>query len=364
MRKSDIDIGIKFRWLSLFAMASVVMIHSITTLTCKHPAVWNVFVQHLFLRSFTYWAVPFFFACSGFWFAKGSYVQGQQGIGSFWAKKAKTLLVPYVLWIIVAVILVTPLVVGNNLVTGRGVWERTIVAVPGVWPKVCKLLALTSMEPIVNGPLWYVRALLLLFLLAPIWRLVARVRGGWIALVGIGLIETLLCPWSVAGIHLPAMGIGWFALGMAVAERGWEQAKLPLPLVATAGIVWAVASLTKCFHAVGVAWAPVGVESKIIALIPYGGIPFLWGLYDCLGLGRFSLPRILHETFWVYCCHQIVGAYFIAGMLFVFGKSDAATLIVAGASVVVMLGVGFGSIVVARRVFPRVCVWLTGGRGA
>lgn len=358
------DIGIKLRWLSLFAMASVVMIHSITTLTCKHPAAWNVFVQHLFLRSFTYWAVPFFFACSGFWFAKGSFVLGQQGIGSFWAKKAKTLLVPYVLWIIVAVILVTPLVVSNNLVTGRGVWERTIVAVPGVWPKVCKLLALTSMEPIVNGPLWYVRALLLLFLLAPIWRFAARVRGGWIALVGIWLAETLFCPWSIEILRLPAMGIGWFALGMAVAVRGWEKVRLPGTVVATAGGVWAIAALVKCFHAVGMEWASSFAATKIIALIPYGGIPFLWGLYDRLGLQSRPLPGVFRETFWVYCSHQIFGSWFIAAMLYAFGKTDVVMLVVSLAGVVFMLGTSFGSAVIARRTFPRACNWLTGGRGA
>lgn len=80
----------KATWLSVMAMASVVILHSTACLTVEKPAAWNVFVQYLVTRSFTYWAVPFFFAMSGFWFARGGYMQGKEALTCFFKKKPNT----------------------------------------------------------------------------------------------------------------------------------------------------------------------------------------------------------------------------------------------------------------------------------
>lgn len=68
------NISKKMTVLSFCAMLSVVLIHSTSCLTVEHPARWNLFCQYLITRSFTYWAVPFFFLMSGYWFAKSDYI--------------------------------------------------------------------------------------------------------------------------------------------------------------------------------------------------------------------------------------------------------------------------------------------------
>lgn len=364
----NIDISRKFKWLSLAAMVSVVMIHSIAILTTKDPARWNVFVQHLIFRSFTYWAVPFFFACSGFWFARGKYVVDVDGVSGirqlkiFWLKKVRTLLVPYLLWVIIAVVLILPLTAGNNYLTHRWIFERTFIDNVGVWGKVDGLFGITRFEPAANGPLWYLRSLMLLFVAAPVWRWLARLRWGWCCLLALWLVETLVFPMNVACLHLGAGAIGWFALGIVVAVRKWECVQLPNWALALAAGAWSFAALTKVLHMTGLDYLPPALLSRVVELIPYGGILFLWGAYERSGLSRIEVRPWMKETFWVYCCHQIPSGWFIATFLFVLGKHDVATLTIAVANVFFVLLIAFGSVAWFRRKCPGPCAVLTGGR--
>ncbi len=82
MRAKCNEISKKVCWLSLMAMTGVLFIHSNAVGTLTDPATWNSIVQRIFTRSFTAWAVPFFFMTSGFWFARGGYVAGNAGGGA------------------------------------------------------------------------------------------------------------------------------------------------------------------------------------------------------------------------------------------------------------------------------------------
>lgn len=358
----------KFVWLSFFAMVSVIMIHSISVLTTKSPAAWNVFAQHLLLRSFTYWAVPFFFMCSGFWFAKGKYVMRSVGEGptvtvlAFWGKKVRTLLVPYVLWVLIAVVMILPLTLGNNYLMHRWLWERTFVDNAGVWGKVDGLFGIVCAQPSANGPLWYLRALILLFALAPIWRFVALRRWGWLALLAFGWVEIFVCPIGIPQVHLGGSSVGWFVLGMAVALKGWENVRLPKCAVSLAACVWIAAALAKCFHMVGVDFIPCEWFWRINALIPLGGVVCLWGLYDHCRVSSIEPRPWMRATFWVFCFHQIPISYFMAICLYVFGKGDGMTLLIALANVAFVAYLSFAIAGCAKRRFGACYHLLTGGR--
>ena len=77
-------------------MISVVYIHH-NAIGTSSPSAWNAVAQGFLTRGLTDWAVPFFFVVSGFWFVHSAYVQGRQGYAQLWAKKARTLLVLYLL---------------------------------------------------------------------------------------------------------------------------------------------------------------------------------------------------------------------------------------------------------------------------
>lgn len=270
--------------LSIFAMMSVVLIHSTTLFTVENPAKWNLFAQFFITQSFTYWAVPFFFAMSGYWFANGSYVKHEHASWISFAKgKIRSLVVPYIIWNVVGGVMDLPLTIGNNLIMHRALFERTFLTGDNIWTIVDNLFAFTRFEPMGNGPLWYVRSLIILFCFAPMWRWIARIRFGWVLLLGICLIETLFLVEGVSILNLSAMSIGWFAIGIAISIKRWERIFPSKFALIMSACVWIGASLIKVLHAIGVDLFCGEVYSMIIALLPYGGVLFIWIVYDYLG---------------------------------------------------------------------------------
>ncbi len=80
----------KSRVISVWAMFTVVMIHSNTLGTFPDAANWNVFIQRFLTRALSGWAVPFFFLNSGFWYAKGSSRRRIEEYGNLFKKKVNT----------------------------------------------------------------------------------------------------------------------------------------------------------------------------------------------------------------------------------------------------------------------------------
>ncbi len=359
---NDGFISRKCAWLSVVAMTSVVILHSTACLTVEKPEAGNVLVQYLVTRSFTYWAVPFFFAMSGFWFARGGYMQGKETLAGFFKKKSRTLLVPYLLWAILGAVLTLPLVVGNNYLTHRGLLERTFLAEGTSWNSICALFALDRLLPVGNGPLWYVRSLLLLFVVAPIWRACMRTKFGTCVLLLVWLGETFVCPYSLAVIDLLSIAVGWFAFGILVAKWRWETLRVSSLLWMCAGVVWTAASILKATQVAGFIKLPPVVYEKMLMLIPYGGILFLWGLYDRIGLYRRQVPQWMRATFWGYCSHSIPGGYIIAGMKGIFGKSDGVNILTMFVAIVSVPLISYGASWLVKRSIPRVYAILTGGR--
>lgn len=232
-----------------------------------------------------------------------------------------------------------------------------------MWNSVCSLFALDRLLPAGNGPLWYVRSLLLLFVAAPLWRVCMRTKFGTCVLLLVWLGETFVYPYSVAVIDLLSMALGWFAFGILVAKCRWETLRVPLSLWIFAGVVWTVVSILKATQVAGYTELPSVIYEKMLMLIPYGGILFLWGLYDRMGLDRWQMPRWMRATFWVYCFHSIPGSYVIAGMKGVFGKSDGVNLLTMFIAIVSVPLLSYAASWWAKRTMPRAYAILTGGRG-
>ncbi len=144
----DNSLSKKITVLSFVAMMAVVMIHSHALGTIENPASWCVFLQTFFFRAITAWAVPFFFVVSGYFFAKSTYFrQTGGGCCHFIAKKARILLVPYLLWTIIGTAISVPLIMGNNFIMHRALLERTFLANGIGLEALDSFLGITS-----NGP--------------------------------------------------------------------------------------------------------------------------------------------------------------------------------------------------------------------
>jgi len=340
----------KCKTLSLLAMVSVVYIHSNTLGTLHEASRWNVVLQRLITCQLPSFAVPFFFCLSGYWFARE-----RENFFSLLNKKTKRLLVPYMAWAVIGACLSLPVFLVNNHYNSWPLLFRTVFDSPTWFGCVDRLLGLSNNGPVGNLALWYVRALLVFFLLAPFWWWLRRLSRWLPFVLGLGLVV------ACGETRIPFMEIryasfGWILLGMFSLGIVDQGRRLPLPLTLISGCLWFG------FSVVGALGHSIDYN-----IIPVCGIVFVWSAYDYICGGATSLSPVFHyvrnNTFWVYCMHGSIMGYFLSGIPFVLGKTDAVMFCVMLFSPWMAIAVCTTCAVLTKRYLPGVFTALSGGRG-
>ena len=116
-------------------------------------------------RALTFWAVPYFFLVSGFFFGISSYVRngGDRGYGQLLHKKVRGLFIPYIVWSLIALVIGTPLVVMNNYIYGHSLLDRTVFEGRSVLTILDATFGICRDSPQPLGVLWFVRTLMFFF---------------------------------------------------------------------------------------------------------------------------------------------------------------------------------------------------------
>ncbi len=345
----------KISVLSFFAIVGVVLSHHTYIGTDAPLSFGTQAVQH-FCRHLTLFSVPFFCLMSGFWFAKSAYVQGESGwrVGAFWRKKARTLLVPYLLWSALGAILVLPSIFFHAYAHPEQGYAGTILDQGGFWESLNAIFGVRGTMPLANGPLWYVRLLLVFFLTAPLWRMLYRL-GRWVPLLlGLACLLPSISWLSIPGVVGSLRPIGWLLLGMGLEPWIAENRRLPRNLAVLCGVVWLASMLINCVRAANGS-TPLMVCN---ALIPFASIAFFWSIADWAPLYRDFMKR----TFWVYCLHGPLVEYTREGTWNLLGKNEFFVpfvfFVMAGVTLIVCLTAAS----VVQRVAPGVYALLTGRR--
>lgn len=317
------EISHKFRWLSFLACIGVILIHNRTYLTLPEASNLTLFIQRLGSEVLARFAVPCFFAVSGFWFARGGYIRNEEW-GAFALKKVRSLLVPYLLWAIIGVVLMSPRCMANNILTHRSIMERTLFAIPGTWEKINALFGITGAGPFGDMPLWYLKSLMALFLISPLFLLLRRFPAVMSWILGLVLIFVGNYIPSVSILSLSANSAGWFIVGIALAESGFHARPLGACWTVLAGLMWITISVVLVAKMMGWICINTNLSVALAALCNLMGIVTFWG--GCDYLISIKVPRVGTNLFWVYCFHQFVTSYCMAAISFIFGKSDSVAL--------------------------------------
>ena len=337
----------KITVLSFLAMVSVVYIHH-NAIGTFEPAQWNAIIQGLLTRGISDWAVPFFFMVSGFWFARSSYVQENGGgYRKLILRKIKTLLTPYLIWSVIGAILVMPLIVFNNHVNHLPIWNRTLFGASGLFGKANYLIGITSNGPAGNLALWYVRTLLIFFVLAPIWKVLYRLSRYLLVAAGLSLVLIAPDTW-IPTTGLKTGSFGWLFLGMGLSYEIAANVKLPRLVAGGCGILWVGFALLK---STGMSFFP--------QLIPLFGILFMWSISDWQISVR---PSWMKQTFWVYCLHGMLAEYFVGGGSYIFGKNDSTSLLLMLVAPWTNIAVCLIAAAMMKKVAPHLLEVLSGGR--
>lgn len=303
---NKINVSNLLRVVYFVAAICIVAIHANTIHVVSSPSAWNIKFHNIVCHRFTFWAVPFFFIMSGFFFVRGRYVREDEGYFEFLSGKIKSIAIPYFLWSVVAAIILVPVVVANNFYAHRDLLERTFLESGEVFKSISALFGIGVWGgPCHNGPLWFLRSLMLLFVFAPLFRVLSRCRmGTWLLVV----VFVILLVWDEPKIMY---GYDWeyFLLGIVLGRC--------LP-----------ASILECHN----------------------------------GQLLVTIPHFMHLSFWLFCTHDIILGWVLGAGHFIFGKSNIAiaclTVIAIPLTVVVALGLAW----LCYKFFPKVFVMLNGGR--
>lgn len=345
--------SLKVSRLSCGAMLAVMLIHSSDIVVGVDVVTWETVLLHFVGSSLTSWAVPYFFVVSGFFFWKSRDIwsNGLVAWKMTLRKKARTLLVPYLFWCIIGAVCVLPLIVWSNHVAGRGLFERTFIQSGTIWGSIVDCFGL-DVTPRGNVPLWYVRALLSIFILSPLFVFVIRRMkwGGFCLACACAFVSPFL---SIPFVTYQVRGLGYFYFGMMLSEYAWVKGHVPKKAVAVSGI------LVLLLFVDDLIW------HKCTVFLPVALMSFIWGFYDFIP--RFhkesTLPMWMRWTFWVYCLHILPTGYLLAIGRALFGKTNRIAVLLM--FIIPLLVLSFSLVIgmCVNRFFPKVFGLLTGGRG-
>ena len=326
----------KFRWLSLIATWAVVCIHSRTDRWAADVEDYASRIEANVADIF-HFAVPMFFVISGYMFVNSYEKYGWIGL---LRRKFRSLYVPMVIWSLLGLIVCLPI----RIYTHHNV--PTMI-------DVCKLpLMLFRLESV---HFWYVRALIVLFIAAPLVACVARNSY----LTFLLMIAALLIPvdsWA-ALVHVP-VSVVFFVLGAMLVRVNTAV------LCGGGAIKW----WGLCLSFVGGVLAfffkgQITDHYFSVLFEPLFMIGAIWFGYDIID-AKFRIrrfPQGLNVLFFVYCLHLIVICWIGGIMRIVFGASPVSRL--CGYFVLWLtfwLDVAVANVL--RRKFPRVFAVLAGGR--
>lgn len=183
-------------------------------------------------------------------------------------------------------------------------------------------------------------------LTAPIIKKVSAFKRGGFALLLLGASFAFLFPRYITGLEISLGSYGWFILGMAVASLKLADCQLPKICSFMLAMVFG-------------AMAILEVGSRLMALI---GMLTFWFGYDVKPQLFSKARHIVGDQFWTYCFHIVPCSWYVAAMLYIFGKSDLSTVFIFVTCPFVAIVVTYVASFLFRRYATRFYGILIGGR--
>lgn len=351
--------------LSFVSTACIVVMHA-GSFMAGSQNVGVLFVRQFFTQYLCDFAVPFFFVMAGYWFAGGFCVCDAKcpSYVIFLKKKCKSLFIPYVIFCLYG--LLTPalwIVVAYNLRNGLPWFDRTVFASSGFLDGVNRIFAVWGRDlPMYNGALWYVRALLLFFILAPIWRLVYR-RLPIVFLLLFLALELYDPNLKIGGpICLQIGRSSYFFLGVYLTALRFPEIRISGRWTQA---IWLIAITILAFQTVSKLSGDGGVVFELFHrvqdILILGAV---WFGYDQLSVSKKveTFPWWIKCSFFIYCTHWPLIACQTT-LSHAIGIDNAWCVLGLSLSVCFYVFVGVMFAYLLKRFLPSVYGLVGGGRG-
>ena len=311
---------------------------------------WNVyhFVSEMISHNFAKIAVCWFFVFSGYLFFRN--MEGTFTWDSCltkWKKRLRSLVLPYIIW---NAIFVLAIIVKSGLFTAIGLGPDEQMTWVRKWDVVYWFLT----GP-VNFPLWYMRDLVLMSLLAPAWYCFFKYGKGYSLAILIAVYASGWDP-SIPGMRaIIFFGLGAY-LGIFKVDILELCRKIKVPSYILAPVLLL---LTTYFNTTD------AHEYLLRAFYPFGMVAFM-NICDRLCMkekNKDVLFRLSKAVFFIYGSHEIFILGWTKGLfLRIFGNSLAGTVISYFCVPVVVLLVCLALYKLFEKITPRTLSFVCGGR--
>lgn len=341
----------KIKLLSAIAILLVLYIHSgfhpdeIQGMALNHNT------QELISTMIGRCAVPLFYTISGYLFFL-AVPNGLSSITEKMRKRVHTLLVPY---IITALFYVAFQVLINSIpATSKFVNSSILPVLQQSWPRVLVAIFYDYGEGVpLAFHLWFVRDLLILVLLSPLWYVLLRYLGWWWV-----LLAFLPAYANLSGV--PSFALFWFSLGGALTRHdiAISHPKLGLGLLG----LFLLLCMLQLFMPELAFWKYVRIP--IILL----GITAIWLAYDAFVPATFSLRQhpwlnaVGNFTFFVYLFHEPTLNVVRKLLVAVIGKNSPGYLFSYLASPWIFIALATAAGILLKKLFPKPYAIVVGGR--
>lgn len=337
-------------------MLLIVLIHSDIMDRFPADAMTPVAADVIFALSHTVArvAVPLFFFMSGFLFFYKKAPEARGFFSGQLRRRVRTLLVPYLLWNLIAQMLsalknrALPSV--SDFVNGFGPFSLV--------PSHGMLGVYDPSGVPADMPLWFLRDLMAIMLLTPLIYRVLKSRAG-VPFCGVLVLLFFFGVWPDACFWFSLTGVSFFCFGAAFAIRRRDPLILSGAAARAIFVLFAVAVTLRVIFPDGQAGA------RLLAVVIMCGVPAMLSTCAALLARRGVEPAafIAKSTFFMYAFHLIVAPT-------VKGAVVAAIAPVSTAGFIASYFLGFAGIVgvslavyyVGALLFPRFVAVLCGGR--
>lgn len=240
-------------------------------------------------------AVPFFFLISGFFFFRNSYYK-KEAYTSMVKKKGKTLLVPFIIWNLAGII---PLLVTKQFNFKDSIWEYGTELLLSNW----------------YGALWYVRDLLTLMLLVPLYGWIFSVNKNWIYFIVGGITCYFWLPVDCGWISTE--GVFFFLLGGILQKYNYYIDKqFPLWFTLCLATIWLFVSIERPY------WLYLHKVNTILGVITF------WQLLNtCPQTVNEKLLGLAKYSFFIYVTHLYVIKFLKVTLAYYFWGNEIVALI-------------------------------------
>lgn len=282
-----------------------------------------------------------FFCISGYLFARNIH-----SVNDIWPKllkRARTLLLPYILWNIIFVLWY---VVIDSL-PGISAFSNTHIIEVYANQSVGETLYSLFIAP-AAFQLWFLRDLMVMLLFTPLLWWIARKQ--WIVVLVLALASTFVYAWLI-----------YFWLGIIIAVKQWDIENYRRPKMAVF-----ISALIYVGYAIYIAWG--GISARVVEVfVNIVGLYLVWSLYDIAARGRYMADKGLWKylcgySFFIYCFHEPAFNVIKKLALAVCGTSEPVLIIFYYVNPWLMVLAAVAVAKILQRMTPNIYKILTGGR--